>query len=138
MISIDITLIIQIVNFLVSLCIINCLIIKPIRGNLMKRQSLVDADVNEAEQKRINADIATKEHGDVIAKVRAGIVLQKHSAKDDAESNAHSILDEYTQKARDIRSESSAIVRDESERALKDLEAKVSGFTQSALAKVLD
>jgi len=137
-ISIDITLIIQLVNFLVSLWIINYLIVKPIRENLMKRRSMVDVDMNEAKRLRLNADIATKEHEEVISKVRIGISLQKHSAKEDAESTAHSIQDESTNQARDIRSEAFAKIREESSLALKDLEAKIPGFTQSALAKVLD
>ena len=137
MISIDITLLFQIVNFLVSLWIINYLIIRPIRGNLMRRRSIIDADVSNAEKLRLNADIAIKEREEVIGKVHADIASQKKSAKEDAEKRAHTLLDESTNKARDIRSEASAAIRAESALALKDLEAKIPEFTQNALVKVL-
>ena len=138
MISIDITLIIQIVNFLVSLWIINHLIIKPIRGNLMKRRSLVDADLDQSEALRQKADIATKEHERVISKVRADIALQKHSDKEDAENKARAVVDDSTNEARSVRSDASAKIREESALALTSLESKISGFTQSVLVKVLD
>lgn len=138
MISIDITLLIQIVNFLVSLWIINYFIIRPIRGNLAKRRSMVDADFDETERLRQKADIATIEHEEAIIKIRANIALHKHSTKEEAENKAHSIVDESNDKSRIIRSEASARIREESSLALVELEAKISGFTRSALTKVLD
>jgi F-type H+-transporting ATPase subunit b len=136
-ISINITLVFQLVNFLVSLWIINYFIIKPIRGNLMRRRSMVDADVSDAEKLRLNAEIAVKEREEVIGKVRAGIALENKAAKEDAESKAHTLLDESTRKARDIRGEASAKTRKEGLLALKDLEGKIPDFTKNALAKVL-
>lgn len=138
MISIDITLIIQTVNFLVSLWIINHLIIKPVRSNLQKRRSIVNEDVDVAESLRQNAEIAVKERESVLSKVRAEILLQKHTAKEDAEAKATTLLHETTESARVIRSEASVKVREEKELAVKELEAQLPHFTKVALAKVLD
>ena len=138
MISVDITLIIQIVNFLVSLWIINCLIIKPIRGNLMKRRSMVDADMSEAGKLSLSATIAVKEHDEVIVKVLADIASQKKTAKEDAENRAHLLAEESMAESRGIRNDASAKVKKESTRALKDLEAKIPEFAKNALEKVLN
>lgn len=138
MISIDITLIIQTVNFLVSLWIINYLIIQPVRSNLQKRRSMVNDDVDAAESLRQNAEIAVKEREEVLSKVRASILLQKHTAKEDAESKSSTLLQTTTESARVIRSEASQKVRKEKELATKELEAQIPHFTKVALAKVLD
>ena len=49
-ISLDITFIIQLVNFLISVFIINALIIKPIRNNIAQRKAIIDGDKKETEK----------------------------------------------------------------------------------------
>ena len=48
-ISLDITFFIQLINFFISLLIINSLIIKPIRGVIARRKSIIDADNKDTE-----------------------------------------------------------------------------------------
>ncbi len=137
MIAIDITLAIQVVNFLVSLLIINYLIIKPVRANLLKRRSIAEKDLEEAEALRLNAEVAMQEREDVLGKVRSDILLQRTAAKEEAETKAHALLDESSASAQSIRAEASDKVRQDSELALKELEAKLPMFTKNAMAKIL-
>lgn len=136
-ISLDITFFIQLVNFLISLFIINALIIRPIRSNMARRKALIDADKAGAEnfEKKINAK--NVEYEDRLGKVRAQIAEQRESYKISAEESARAALSKANDEARAIRQESARNVQKESKEALEVLQANVSSYSKEALAKIL-
>lgn len=136
-ISLDITFFIQLVNFLISLLIINALIIKPIRSNMARRKALIDADNKDTENftQRMNAQYA--QYDERIGKVRAEIALERERSKNSAEETARSMINAANDEARGIRQEATQKVQQESKEALEVLQAKVSGYSKDALSKIL-
>lgn len=136
-ISLDITFFIQLVNFLISLLIINALIIKPIRSNMARRKALIEADNAETENftKKMNAQYAQYEER--IGKVRASIAAERDENKHSAEETARAVLAKANDEARSIRQESAQKVQQESKAALDSLQGNVADFSKEALAKIL-
>lgn len=136
-ISLDITFFIQLINFLVSLLIINALIIKPIRSNMARRKALIDADNKDTENftQRMNAQYAQYEER--LGKVRAEIASERERSKNTAEDSARSVINAANDEARGIRQEAAKKVQQESKEALEVLQAKVSGYSKEALSKIL-
>ncbi len=136
-ISLDITFIIQLVNFLVSVFIINALIIKPIRTNMAKRKAIVDQDKNAAEKFRSQIETQNLQYDERLNAIRIEIAKQRETIKASAEEVAHSALQEANEKARSLRQDSTQKVQSESREAMNALQNKISAFTEEALTKIL-
>ncbi len=136
-IDIDITLIIQIINFLVTLWIVNILIISPIRENLYKRRYMMDIDLKQSERLRNSAEKRLHERENILIEVREKISCDKRTLKENGEIKAGEILNKSNEQAVLIRNESAEQVRAQSQAALKVLEKQVPKFSKEALAKIL-
>lgn len=136
-ISLDITFIIQLVNFLVSVFIINALIIKPIRTNMAKRKAIVDQDKNAAEKFRSQIETQNLQYDERLNAIRIEIAKQRETIKASAEEVAHSALQEANEKARSLRQDSTQKVQSESREVMNALQNKISAFTEEALTKIL-
>lgn len=136
-ISLDVTFFIQLVNFLISLVIINALIIKPIRSNMARRKSMIDSDMQSAEKLAQCIETQNKQYEDRISSVRAEIAKERDSYKNDAEALARSAINAANDEARAIRQESAQKVQNESKEALAGLQDKVASYSKEALAKIL-
>ena len=79
MINIDITLLIQLVNFLVALAIINYLIIRPVRGVIARRRAQNDELRGSADTIRSEADLKMEGYTARIAKARAEVAAARES-----------------------------------------------------------
>ncbi|MBR3880842.1 MAG: hypothetical protein IKJ34_04535, partial [Mailhella sp.] len=88
MISIDITLLIQLVNFLVALAIINYLIIRPVRGVIARRRAQNDELRGSADAIMGEADLKMEGYTARIAKARADVAAARESIKANAEKDA--------------------------------------------------
>lgn len=87
-ISLDVTLFIQLINFFISLLIINYLIIKPIRSNMARRKAIIDADNKDTENFMQSMGIHNLQYEERISSVRAQIAKER---------------DEYKKKRRRVR-----------------------------------
>lgn len=136
-ISLDVTFFIQLVNFLVSLVIINALIIKPIRSNMARRKSMIDSDMQSAEKLAQCIETQNKQYEDRISSVRAEMAKERDEYKSNAEALARSTINAANDEARAIRQESAQKVQNESKEALAGLQEKVASYSKEALAKIL-
>lgn len=136
MISIDITFVIQLMNFLVSLCIINFLIIKPIRANMAKRNGMTDDDIKKAKDLTEKADIQFHAYEERLQKVRLDIAQSRIIAKESGEKNAQEMLSDSEKNAHAVRTEASIHIKEESDLAQKELERHLPQFVQLALTKI--
>ena len=136
-ISINITLFIQVVNFLVSLAIINYLIIKPIRGILARRRGIMDG--LEENASALNAEAAQKLDGYEarLSEVRAKIAGLRSEAKLQSEADAHAKLESAAEEARGIRRDATRRMQEESEAAQQQLRNRVDELARLALGRVL-
>lgn len=136
-ISLDITFLIQLVNFLVSLLIINALIIKPIRKNMAQRQAIIDADKKETNDFTSKIEAQQVLYDERLRAVRVEVTKQRESIKLDAEGSAQQKLQQANDKARVLRQESTQKIQGESQEAMSILQNKISSYTQEALTKIL-
>ena len=136
-ISLDITFLIQLVNFLVSLLIINALIIKPIRKNMAQRQAIIDADKKETNDFTSKIEAQQHLYDERLRAVRVEVTKQRESIKLDAEGSAQQKLQQANDKARVLRQESTQKIQGESQEAMSVLQNKISSYTQEALTKIL-
>lgn len=137
-IKIDITFFIQFVNFVVSLGIINYLIIKPVRENLAKRRSLVNADKDSAEALTSSADEKFKSYEERLQKVRSQVADAFVLAKEESEATTLEVLEKANLQAHAVRSEASALREEQSKQAKSSLDERVPQFVETALAKILN
>lgn len=136
-ISLDITFLIQLVNFFISLLIINSLIIKPIRAVIARRKSIIDADNNDTEKFTQSMNDCNLQYEERLKAVRSKMAAERDEYKKSAEDVARGVLGKANDEARAIRQESTQKIQSESREALQALQANVSAFSKEALAKIL-
>jgi F-type H+-transporting ATPase subunit b len=136
-ISLDITFLIQLINFFISLLIIHSLIIKPIRGVIARRKSIIDADNKDTENFTQSMKDHNLQYEERLNAVRSKIAEERDAYKKSAEDAARGVLGKANDEARVIRQESTQKIQSESREALQALQANVSAFSKEALAKIL-
>ena len=137
MISIDITLLFQTVNFLVTLFILNVLIVRPIRGVLARRRAHNDALAGEAGTMKERAAQKLESYQARLLQARQQMTSFRDEAKKAGEDSARTRLEAAGAEARSIRQEAAERTRQDSDAARQELQAKVAAFAKSAVGKVL-
>ena len=137
MINIDITLLIQLVNFLVALAIINYLIIRPVRSVIARRRAQNDELRGSADTIRSEADLKMEGYTARIAKARAEVAAARESIKASAEQTAQARIHAAGEEARAIHRAAADRVQAESAEAQRELDGRVGEFVQVALKSML-
>lgn len=137
MINIDITLLIQLVNFLVALAIINYLIIRPVRSVIARRRAQNDELRGSADTIRSEADLKMEGYTARIAKARAEVAAARESIKASAEQTAQARVHAAGEEARAIHRAAADRVQAESAEAQRELDGRVGEFVQVALKSML-
>ncbi len=137
MINIDITLLIQLVNFLVALAIINYLIIRPVRSVIARRRAQNDELRGAADTLVAEADSKLEGYNSRIEKARAEVTAVRRNMRAAAEKSAQTRLNDAGDEARAIHRAAAERVRAESAEARQELDSRVDGFVQVALKTML-
>ena len=137
MINIDITLLIQLVNFLVALAIINYLIIRPVRSVIARRRAQNDELRGAADTLAAEADSKLEGYNSRIEKARAEVAAVRRNMRAAAEKSAQTCLNDAGDEARAIHRAAAERVRAESAEARQELDSRVDGFVQVALKTML-
>ena len=137
MINIDITLLIQLVNFLVALAIINYLIIRPVRGVIARRRAQNDELRGSADTLMGEADLKMEGYTARIAQARADVAAARESVKASAEKDAHARVQAAGEEARAIHRAAADRVQAESAEAQRELDGRVGDYVQVALKSML-
>ena len=137
MINIDITLLIQLVNFLIALAIINYLIIRPVRGIMARRRAQNDELRGAADSLEGEAGLKMEGYKARIEKARAEVSAVRKSMKTAAEQAAQARVNAAGDEARSIHRAASERVRAESAEARRELDGRVGDFVQVALKSML-
>lgn len=137
MISIDVTLFFQVVNFLVTLFILNVLIIRPIREVLARRRARNAALAEDADSMKSIAARKLEGYEARILQARAQMASFRDEARKSGESSARTQLESAGETARSIRQEATERTHKESAAAREELEGRVAAYAESAIGKVL-
>ena len=137
MISIDITLVFQVVNFLITLFILNVLIIRPIREVLARRRANNAALAGDAGSMKDIAARKLESYEARLVQARAQMASSRDAAKKAGEREAQKHLEAVGAEARTIRQNATERMREESAAARRALEGRVAAYAERAIGKVL-
>ncbi len=137
-INLDITLVIQIVNFIIALIVLNFVLIRPIRGILKQRRDLVDGMIADAGKFNEDAASRLKRYEAELDAARALAAEQRDAVRQQGVQTEQAILEEAQNEAQSFLQKSRKEVAQESEDAIRELRGKVNRFAGNVLAKVLE
>ena len=137
MINIDITLLIQLVNFLITLVIINYLIVRPIRCVLARRRAANAAMKESAKAYADEAIHKMEGYTARIAQARAEVAALRENVKLAAGQRVQETVQKANEEARRIHLAESDRVRAESTEAKRVLESRVDMYVDAALKTML-
>lgn len=137
MVSVDFSVLVQIVNFILLVLILNVVLYKPIRGILAKRRETIDGlnesiDASEENVREVEETFAAG-----IKEARAKGVELKDALIDEASQEEKRIVSEITSRAQ----EDLAVVRDKISQEVvavrESLKTEVDDFAQAIGEKIL-
>jgi F-type H+-transporting ATPase subunit b len=137
MVSIDGSVIIQIVNFLVLIFILNLVCYKPIRKILMDRKSKVDGLEGSIETLSEDAVEKDKAYSDGLRGARAKGQKQKEAMMDAASTEEKALITKITEGAQAELSEIKAKIASETDTVRAALEEEVDTFAGAITEKIL-
>jgi len=134
----NMTLIAQVVNFLILVAILAKFAYKPLLKAMADRQARIANDLQSAEQERVAAQQLHKEYLDQMAQAKAQSQAILDKAVKTAESMKQEILEEARlENARLLKSAQDEIAR-QTELAIAGLREEVVSMSLAAAAKVID
>ena len=137
MIQLNITLFIQIINFLVLLFLLNVLLYKPIMAKIREREATIRKDQEKAvelEQKVLDQE---NRHQQELAKARQTAVQEKGALLGEAKQKEADILEKARAEASLIVDQMKASIQVEAEQVRKTLKAQMTPLARSITEKVL-
>ncbi|MBW1710449.1 MAG: hypothetical protein JRG97_12065 [Deltaproteobacteria bacterium] len=132
MISINATLIVQIINFLVLIWILNRILFRPIFKIVEERKSVIQSSRAEIERLKSEAEERLQNYENQLSKARAATTAQKEAVRTEAANQAQEIM----QAARMQAQEHIVSIRNEAANEAKRVKADLIGFKESIVKLV--
>ena len=138
MLDLNITLLFQLVNFLVSIVVLNYLLIKPLRKIMRERKAMMAELGSEAEGFEAKAQSSLDDYEAQLVKARQDAAVNREDGRNAGLKEQQAVLDEAQQQAQGILGAARAQLNDEAESSLKELRGKIEGFSQQLAARILN
>lgn len=137
MLDINITLLIQLVNFIVTLAVLDFLLIKPIRGIIRKRRDLATGMLSEAE--RFTSEAAEKlgNYEAALAKAREEAAALCETRKKDAMRKETDMLEAARKDAQDLLQTSRDETRSAVTETMTAMEKRIPDLSQMVVDRLL-
>ena len=137
MIDLNITVWIQLVNFLVTLVVLNYLLISPIRKIIRKRKDNAEGLLGEIEAFNAESQQLLDEYESEIHKARDAAAIYRKDGKAMGEQQRARIFDAANKDAQTELRMTQSAVRADSGRALRALQGKMREFTDAVMSKLM-
>ncbi len=137
MITLNITLWIEVVLALILMFILNIVLYKPIRHILAERQKKLDELRSEAEKYERNAEALVENFNRKLAEARAKGQSEREKFKEEARAKEREIIEASTKEAEQEKSQSLGQLREQIEAARKELQGKIEAFALEIAQKLL-
>ena len=137
MISIDYSLIIVILNFVLLLIVLNKILYKPIKKFLEERQQKIASDLDEAKASRLQADKLVEEKSDALKQSAEDIRKMKSAANSDAESKAKDIVMIAKDQEKRILQDTKDQLKTEKVKVIGDIEDELTEMVAELSSKFL-
>jgi F-type H+-transporting ATPase subunit b len=133
----DITLLYQMINFLVLLFVLNLVLYKPIRKVLVERKAKIEGMQNGAEKAATDLVAGEDAYKEGLKQARVEGLKNKEAFIEEASKEEKEIIDGINKKAQANLAEIKQQVAAETEQARKALEAEVEAFAKTIGEKIL-
>jgi len=137
MLKLDISLIYQIINFLVLLFLLNIVLYRPIRNIIQKRKEEMDRLERAMEEYRARAQDSAREIEEGMVLARKEGFREKEDIKQEGVEEEKSILAEAMAKAGEKVHAGKAEIEAKIEEVRKELESQVASFSAELVSKIL-
>ena len=137
MVSVDGSLILQIINFIILIFVLNLVLYKPIRNILSQRKEKVDGFERDIETCLENAKEKEDAFSQGIKKARTQGLKQKDAFMLEAQTEEHKIIDEIHKKAQDELSRVREKISKDTETVRANLQKEIDVFAEAIGCKVL-
>ena len=133
----DISMVYQMINFLVLLFVLNLVLYKPIRNVLLERKAKIEG-MQEGAQKASKDLVAGEDaYKDGLKQARSKGLKEKETFIEAASQEEKEIIDKINKKAQANLVEIKKQVADETEQARKTLETEVEAYAKAIGEKIL-
>jgi F-type H+-transporting ATPase subunit b len=136
-INVNVTLLIQVINFIVLLLILNAILYKPILGKLREREGQIASDREKADA--LDKEVVSQEarHQTELAEARKKAAAQKNELVAEAKAKEAEILADARKEAAGIVEDMKNMISKEAEEARSKLREQMTPLAQSVAEKIL-
>jgi F-type H+-transporting ATPase subunit b len=138
LLSLDGTLVVQLVNFLVFLVVLNAIFLKPVGAAIAKRRAYIDSVARDIEQFESDLRSLRSRADDRRAAARREGDATIASARAQAQTEAAAIAADYTARAAQLVEHAHATVAREMEQARAGEQQIVDSLADSLLSRAID
>jgi len=133
----DISLVYQMINFLVLLFVLNLVLYKPIRNVLLARKAKIEGMQNGAEKAQSDLVAGEDAYNSGLKQARSKGLKSKEAFIEEASKEEKEIIDRINKKAQANFADIKTQVAQETEQARKALEAEVEVYAKAIGEKIL-
>ena len=137
MITIDLTMPIQIANILIMIVIMNIVLYKPIRTILIEREKRISGLEKDVEEFDKNAKLRLEEFDNKLNDARSKAKAELDNARGEAQAAGAEKLAEIRKEADGKKAESLAQIESQIKAASEELKGQVDGFASEMAAKIM-
>jgi F-type H+-transporting ATPase subunit b len=137
LININVTLGLQLINFLLLMFLLNHLLFRPIVRLLDERSARTEGRVADAERAEAEADAMLADYEAKVREVRGGADQARGEVLRKADAERQDLLAQATEEAAKTVAEIRARVRGETEQARQALQAEANQLATAAAARIL-
>lgn len=138
MVDLNITLAIQLVNFIIALVVLNYVLIRPIRNILQKRRDIVNGLISETEKQNSDAGTRIQKYEADLDAARSAAAEQRDAIKQQGLDAERGILADAQNEAQTFLQKTHREVELEVAEVMKSLRAQVDAMAGKVVAKVLE
>ncbi len=138
MISIDFSVFIVILNFLLLLIILKSVMYAPLKKFLEERKKKISQDIDEAKKFKDDAELLVQEKEKELKKASIEGREIREIAQKDAEIKADSIISDAKEKEKKIILETQVELEHERAKVVKGLEKEISSMISSLTSKLVE
>jgi F0F1-type ATP synthase, subunit b len=137
MINLDHTIFIQLVNFLITLVVLNFLLIRPVRNQIAERNTLVQTQSDHIADFTSQASEKLASYEKSLSEARSQASLARDALKAEGNVREHELLQAAQNEAQAYLQSSREEVAKDVKTAMNALQSQVNDFADKAIAKIL-
>lgn len=138
MLDLNITMLFQLVNFLITIFVLNLLLIKPLRKVMRERKEMMSSLSGDAESFESKAVTSLDEYEAQLKKARQEAAVNREDGRAAGLKEQQAMIDEAQKEAQGILGEARTRLQAEAETSLQELRSKVEAYSQQLAGRVLN